>query len=266
MVEPAELNSPLPPQHHAQTPAIRVGQKKMDNVISLLGHLLLGIVLLLALASYVFLLPPKHPQGIPAIPFWVTLIPLFKDVDQAEIYGRYIEEPIRTHGAVKLFFAARWNVVVHRPRYLAEIFKQGGVYEKSGNQKKIPYSVLAEFLGDNIISSHGWTWKRYRDVIKPGLQKRFETGHLARNAEKLCDLISKAGQEAAGKGHGIPVQELLQRYTIANVGQVILQTDFGVSAIIPYKRIKIRSFQFTLTCDQRRWTVQTLPYTCCKPL
>lgn len=200
--------------------------------MSLFGLLLSGTVLLLALASYVFLLPPKHPQGIPAVPFWVTLIPFFKDFDQSEIFGRYIEEPIRTHGAVKLFFAARWNVVVHRPRYLAEIFKHGGIYEKSGNQKKIPYSVIAEFLGDNIISSHGSTWKRYRDVIKPGLQRTFEVGKLARNAEKLCDLISSARKEAAGEVHGILVQELLQRYTIANVGQMILQTDFGVSAIL----------------------------------
>ena len=197
--------------------------------MSFLVLLSLGAAFLLALASYMFLLPPKHPQGIPAVPFWVTLIPFFKDVDQSEIFGKYIEEPIRIHGAVKLFFAARWNVLVHRPRYLAEIFKHGGVYEKSGNHKKIAHSVLAEFLGDNIISSHGSMWKRYRDVIKPGLQRAFDTEQLARNAEKLCNLIESARAEAVDEVSGIPVQELLQRYTISNIGQVVLQTDFGVS-------------------------------------
>lgn len=156
-------------------------------------------------------------------------MPFFKDIDQSEMYDQYIKGPIRTHGAVKLFFAARWNVVVHRPRYLAEMLKHGGVYEKSGNQKKIAHSVLAEFLGDNIISSHGSTWKRYRDVIKPGLQRTFDTDQLALNAEKLCDLIGSASTEAVDKVYGVPVQELLQRYTIANIGQVILQTEFGVS-------------------------------------
>ena len=201
----------------------------MDTTIFFLGGLPLTAAFLLALASYMFLLPPKHPQGIPAVPFWVTLIPFFKDVDQSEIYDRYIKDPICTHGAVKLFFAARWNVVVHRPRYLAEVFKHGGVFEKSGNHKKIAHSVLAEFLGDNIISSHGSTWKNYRDVIKPGLQRTFDTNQLARNAEKLCDLIGRARAEAADELPGIPVQDLLQRYTIANIGQIVLQTEFGVS-------------------------------------
>lgn len=217
--------------------------------MSLLGLISLGTVILLALASYVFLLPPKHPQGIPAVPFWVTLIPFFKDVDQSEIYDQYIEEPIRAYGAVKLFFGARWNVVVHRPRYLAEMFKYGGVYEKSGNQKKIAHSVLAEFLGDNIISSHGSTWKQYRDVIRPGLQRTFEIDKLARNAEKLCDLIGSAQTQAVSGVHGIPVQELLQRYTIANIGEVILQTDFGVSFVLLVQS-SARSFQSRLTLTQ----------------
>ncbi len=201
----------------------------MDGFVLIIGTLPLSIVLSLVLVSYVFLLPPRHPRGIPAVPFWVTLIPFFRDVDQSETFKKYIEEPIRTHGAVKLFFAARWNVLVHRPRYLAEIFKHEEVYQKSGNQKKIAHSVLADFLGDNIISSHGQTWKRYREVIKPGLQRPFEIEKLVRNAEKLCDLISNACLHTTGKSRGIPVQGLLQRYTIANVAELVLQTNFGVS-------------------------------------
>lgn len=230
-----------------------------------LGLLPLGTAILLILGAFVFLLPPKHPQGIPAVPFWVTLIPFFKDVDQSEIFGKYIEEPIRTHGAVKLFFAARWNVLVHRPRYLAEIFKHGGVYEKSGNQKKIAHSVLAEFLGDNIISSHGSTWKQYRNVIKPGLQRAFDTDQLARNAEKLCDLIDSASAEAAHEVNGIPVQELLQRYTIANIGQVILQTDFGVSSIFFFffflNEIIHQNFCIQINIHQRRWITRMRQFT-----
>lgn len=203
----------------------------MDSMTFFVLLLSLGLTFLFASAFYLFLLPPKYPQGIPAVPLWVSLIHFFKDIDQSEIYDKYIKEPIRTHGAVKLFFAARWNVVVHRPRYLSEIFKHGGIYEKSGNQKKIPHSVLAELLGDNIISSHGSTWKQYRDIIKPGLQRIVDIDKLAQNAEKLCDLIDIARVEVADEMRGILVQELLQRYTIANFGQVILQIDFGVSPL-----------------------------------
>ncbi|KAK4120222.1 hypothetical protein N657DRAFT_625470 [Parathielavia appendiculata] len=184
--------------------------------------LILGASLIL-LVYFVFLHPPKYPANIPAIPFWVALIPFFKDVDQSDIFHRYIEQPLRKHGAVKLFFGAQWNILVHKPSYLAEIFKEEDVYQKSGNQKKIPHSVLAQFLGDNIISSHGDVWRNYRSVVKPGLQRNFETDTIASNASKLCDLLRDA-QHRVGKG-GVAVQELLQRYSVANCSEVVLQTN-----------------------------------------
>jgi cytochrome P450 len=208
---------------------------KMNSI--LLGLLLTGTALsLLIIAACVIIIPPSHPRGIPAVPFWVTLIPFFKDVDQAETLRKYIDKPIRTHGAVKLFFAARWNILICRPQYLAEIFKHEDIYQKSGNQKKIPHSVLAEFLGDNIISAHGTTWRQYRQVIKPGLQRKFEVELLSQNARKLCNLLHDASIEAVGEHGAIAVQELLQRYTIANLAQVVLQTDFGARITLPQTR------------------------------
>lgn len=114
----------------------------MAGVIILLG------ALLLASTYWLFLLPPHHPRNVPAVPFWVALIPFFKDVDQSEIFKNYIEGPLRRHGAVKLFFGAQWNLLVHRPSYLTEIFKDEDVYQKTGNHRKIPHSVLADFLGE----------------------------------------------------------------------------------------------------------------------
>src|SRR5689334_6289783 len=104
--------------------------------------LLLGVLFSLSV-YYIFLLPPKYPNNIPAVPFWVALLPFFGDVDQSDIFRRYIDRPLRTHGAVKLFFGAQWNILVHKPSYLAEMFKDEDVYQKSGNQKKIPHGVLA---------------------------------------------------------------------------------------------------------------------------
>ncbi|KAF6841591.1 cytochrome p450 [Colletotrichum plurivorum] len=186
--------------------------------------LLLG-ALILSLFYYFFLLPPKYPQNIPAIPFWVALIPFFKDVDQTDIFRKYIDEPLRTHGAVKLFFGAQWNILVHRPSYLTEIFKNEDLYQKSGNQKKIPHSVLADFLGDNIISAHGDRWRTYQSVIKPALQRNFEVGIIAKNAVSLCRLL-RGAQKRAGSG-GVAVQDLLQRYSVANCSEAILQTNLG---------------------------------------
>jgi cytochrome P450 len=188
--------------------------------VALLGALIISLV------YYIFLLPPKYPTNIPAVPFWVALIPFFKDVDQSDIFRNYIEQPLKKHGAVKLFFGAQWNILVHKPSYLAEIFKDEDLYQKSGNQKKIPHSVLAEFLGDNIISSHGDVWRNYQSIVKPGLQRNFEAEKIAHNGDQLCGLLRDA-QIRAGNG-GVSVQELLQRYSVANCSEVVLQTNLDV--------------------------------------
>ncbi|KAK3301847.1 Pyoverdine/dityrosine biosynthesis protein-domain-containing protein [Chaetomium strumarium] len=197
------------------------------------GLALVGSMILLSFVYFIFLLPPKYPTNIPAVPFWVALIPFVQDVDQSDIFRRHIEQPLRKHGAVKLFFGAQWNILVHRPSYLAEIFKDEERYQKSGNQKKIPHSVLAEFLGDNIISSHGEVWRNYRSVVRPGLQGSFDAEKITSNASRLCEILRDV-QLQAGKG-GIPVQEVLQRYSMANCSEVLLQMDLDIlsSANVP---------------------------------
>ncbi|KAK8917874.1 Cytochrome P450-DIT2 [Metarhizium anisopliae] len=113
------------------------------------------------LFSY-FSSPRKGVGGIPTIPFWVALMPLVKDVDQQDVFTKYIEKPLRKHGAASVIFAGQWNVLIHKPAYLAEVFRREDIYQKSGNYSKIPRGVLAALLGDNIISSHGEPWKKYK--------------------------------------------------------------------------------------------------------
>ncbi|KAE8370670.1 cytochrome P450 [Aspergillus caelatus] len=195
----------------------------MHAICIIIGKALGVWILFLVICILWRIVPPRYPRNIPAVPFWVTLASLFRDIDQEDIYRRHIQKPLQTHGAVKIFFAGQWNLLVQRSRYLNEIFRNEEVYQKSGNQKKIPHSVLAEFLGDNVISSRGTTWRLYRDIITPGLQGHFDTGLIAANAEELCSSLL-AFQDTVGNC-GVPVQDLLQQFTIANVSQVLLQAN-----------------------------------------
>jgi cytochrome P450 len=180
------------------------------------------------IASYTFLLPPRNfPKNIPTIPFYVTLIPLFKDVDQTETYKKYFKENFRRYGAVKIFFGARWNILVQRPSFVAEVFKNEDIFAKSGNQKKIPYSVLAQYTGDNIISSHGENWRLYRSVIKPGLQKNVPESTIVKNAKALIDLFFEE-QANSQRGDSVLLPQLLQRYTLANLSECLLGASFEV--------------------------------------
>ena len=108
---------------------------------------LLVIVALIILFLFV-LTPPRHPHEIRSAPFWVTLLPILFDIDQQQIFEQYIAAPLYEHGAIKVFFGGRWNIIVERPEYISEVLKREQIYNKSGNQKKIPHSVLADFLGE----------------------------------------------------------------------------------------------------------------------
>ncbi|KAL4912121.1 cytochrome P450 [Aspergillus aurantiobrunneus] len=189
----------------------------------------LTIVLLLAalvatvLAGLVYLFTPpaNFPKDIPTVPFYYTLLPLIRNNDQVDLYRQYLERPLTESGAVKLFFGGRWNLLVRKPAYIAEVLKNKDVYAKSGNQKKIPHAVLAEYTGDNIISAHGENWRLYTSVFKPGLQQDYDPAKLWSNSRLLVQLLRE--QSAGGS---VNVNPVLQRYALANLSEVLLGSSF----------------------------------------
>ncbi len=188
------------------------------------------ILLLIAVLLHRILTPPSNfPRNIPTIPVWVSLLGFFTPLDQLEIYSQHLEPYLRQHGAAKFFFGGRWNILVQRPDLLSDVLKHEDVFAKSGNQKKIPYSVLAAFTGDNVISAHGETWKLYREVMKPGLQRHdFDINEVRKNAERLTGLVLEA-QKGLGEHRGVAVNPLIQRFAMQTLGQTVLGTDFKVS-------------------------------------
>ncbi|KAH7390677.1 putative cytochrome P450 [Pyrenochaeta sp. MPI-SDFR-AT-0127] len=169
--------------------------------------------------------PPRNfPKNIPTIPFYYGLLPLFKDVDQAELYRQYLKEPLAKYGAVKLFFGGQWNILVTKPSYVAEILKHEDIYAKSGNNIKIPHSVLAEYTGENIISAHGEKWKLYHGVIKPGLQADHDSEQIWKNSRILRDMF--LGDSKKAGGNAIPIYTQLHRYALANLSEVLYESSF----------------------------------------
>ena len=165
--------------------------------------------------------PFGFPKNIPTIPFYVSFISSWTNLDQKDIYNRYLREKLEKHGAVKIYFASRWNILVSKPEYLVQVFKNEDIYAKSGNHLKIPGSVLASYTGDNVISAHGSLWKLYREVISLSIQFPDLTT-IHENTNKFLNLLE---QELLDKS-SISVNDLLQRYSLANVGDSILGVDF----------------------------------------
>ncbi|KAF2195183.1 Dit2 protein [Zopfia rhizophila CBS 207.26] len=179
---------------------------------------------LFSFAVYLFTPPRNFPKNIPTIPFYYALLPLIKDNDQADLYLKYLKEPLEKSGAVKIFFGGRWNILVRKPSYVAEVFKFEDIYAKSGNQVKIPHSLVAQYTGDNIISSHGANWKLYTSVIKPALQHDQDPTLIWRNSEILKDML--LGEQKKSPSDSIVVYGLLQRYALANLSEVLFGSSF----------------------------------------
>ncbi|KAF2008482.1 Dit2 protein [Aaosphaeria arxii CBS 175.79] len=178
---------------------------------------------LLSFFIYLFT-PPRHfPKNIPTIPFYYALLPLFRDTDQAESYRQYLKEPLEKYGAVKIFFGGRWNILVRKPSYIAQVFKYEDTFAKSGNQVKIPYSLLAEYTGENIISGHGENWKLYTSIIKPALQAEQDPALVWRNSKLLKEMFISGSKSTTDD---VPIYGPLHRYALANLSEVLYGSDF----------------------------------------
>lgn len=141
---------------------------------------------------------------------------------QDEIYERWFRAPLEAHGAVIVWHAGRWSILVSRPEWLTDMFRNDNLYVKAGSQVKNPHSVIATLVGDNIINSHQ-NWKLYTSIMKPGLQRKvFDTTSLLRQSNKLVDvLISK------GKG-SIQVNDDVQKWAVDVMGENFLGLDLEV--------------------------------------
>lgn len=186
--------------------------------------ILILLIVFKVVTHYVF--PPSHfPKTIPTIPFYFTLLSLFKEVDQEDLYRRYLEAPLSEYGAVKIFFGGTWNVLVTRPAYIAQVLKQDDVFPKAGNHVKNPHGVLALYTGVNIISSIDETWKQFTSIIRPGLQADIDSTIIVKNTEKLIELLLV---EQAQDGQ-VLMPGRLQEYTLANLSEALLGSSFDVS-------------------------------------
>ncbi|KAL8941125.1 MAG: hypothetical protein Q9216_002424 [Gyalolechia sp. 2 TL-2023] len=171
-------------------------------------------------------IPFSLPRKLPSIPIYVSLLGLWSNLGQDEIYDRWLRKPLEEHGAVRYWFAGQWSVLVTRPQYLTDLFRNENIYAKAGNHKKIPWTVTANLLGDNIISSHGENWRLYTSIMKPGLTKRnFDCRPLVNSSRKLVRLFLHAQSQTA-TGKGVLVNPYILRYAISVMGQSFLDIDF----------------------------------------
>jgi unspecific monooxygenase len=197
------------------------------------------LTLLLSLAYYLHV--PWDLPPLPKIPFYVSILGLWSSMGQDEIYERWLRKPLESHGAVLIWFAGRWSILVTRPDLLTDMFRNEDVYAKAGSQKKIPWSVIATLVGDNIINAHGETWKLYTGIMKPGLQKKsFDATPILRKSGRFVDEI--LAEQAASPGTGILVNTFVQQWAVDVMGLSFLDLDLQ-SLEKPHGAVRLEAIQ-----------------------
>ncbi|KAJ5392561.1 Cytochrome monooxygenase xanG [Penicillium cosmopolitanum] len=185
----------------------------------------LAVLLSLLLILYWYIrIPNDMPQNIPTVPIYISIMGLWSDMGQDDIYDKWLRPKLEKYGAVKIWFAGRWNVLATRPRLLVDMFRHEDVYAKAGSQKKIPWSVIASLVGDNIINAHGENWKLYTSIMKPGLQRRItDSGPLLLKSRRFVDvLIEEQGGLDSG---GVLVNPIIQRWALSCMGINFMNVD-----------------------------------------
>ncbi|CAG7927718.1 unnamed protein product [Penicillium olsonii] len=178
------------------------------------------LVVLPSLLLFWYLHIPRSFPRLPVIPIYVSLLGLWSSMGQDEIYERWFRKPLEANGAVIVWFAGRWSILVSRPEWLMDMFRSEDLYVKAGSQIKNPHSVIATLVGDNIINSHR-NWKLYTSIMKPGLQKKvFDTTSLLQKSRKLVDVLIAKCQGS------IPVNGDVQKWAVDVMGEAFLDVEF----------------------------------------
>ena len=100
-------------------------------MFDIVKYTLIGLFSYLLYVILDIVLPPfNFPKNIPTIPFYVSFLGAYTNLDQRDIYNLYLREKLEKYGAVKIYFASRWNILITRPEYLLEMFRNEDVYSK----------------------------------------------------------------------------------------------------------------------------------------
>ncbi|KAI9354800.1 cytochrome P450 [Zopfochytrium polystomum] len=172
-------------------------------------------------------LPPRNfPRDVPVVPFWVSLLPFVRKQRTPavldELYKKFIRPRMNKKGIVTMWFGGRWNLLVGHPRYARALFLNTETFIKSGNNAKLPYSLIAYYTGENIIASHGATWSRFRRVVAPALKQRAADGGphaYAASVDAFCGHVDAAAATREGR---LVVGDLVQRFCMDAVSGAVL--------------------------------------------
>lgn len=188
-----------------------------------------ALLLILIPSAYLWTLirvPYELPHSIPTIPFYVSLFDLARGIGRTSFYDRRLRQLMEDNGAVNVWIHGRWSILVAKPRFLINVFRNQQTIAKMGFDKKVPGGVFATYLGENIINAHGDLWRKFSGILKPGIQRPADIISIRRKSASLVSLLIEQQHRVEPK-IGIKIETLVQRWAISVYAEHFLDLQLG---------------------------------------
>jgi cytochrome P450 len=172
-----------------------------------------------------------HPTVIPGPPGHPLLgmAPAF----QRDMLGTMIDGFTRYGDLVAYRFGPRWGprkllrrgIGVYHPDGVRQMFTHRQIF----NRRTVGFGVLAELLGEGLLTSDGDLWVRQRRTLQPLFTPRRVAGY--------AQLMAAEAERVAATPPGtVNLHELMQRYTLRVVGRALFGDEVD-DAVVDLQRL-----------------------------
>ncbi|KAM3546743.1 hypothetical protein ARSEF1564_000319 [Beauveria bassiana] len=198
------------------------------QLISKMFYLVSTVLLvLLPCAAVAFLTsrPRDFPRNVPVIPLWLQAHNQIFRKSRIAFYNTKVRPQAEKHGAVAVWQGSCWSIVLSRPDYLAQVFKDSNKdVEKSGIWSRVPRSNGGLLFGENIIDSNGQLHADFCDILKPALLQRFAIDFMRSESSSLANRLHDA-QQLDVSDVGISIDSLIWRWAVTIYSHYFMDID-----------------------------------------
>lgn len=212
----------------------------------------------IAIAVKIVRVITKRCPGIPSIPFTVSVYDAYRGVSEIRFHNSRLRPVLERHGAVNLWNSGQWAVLVTKPEYLVRILRNERIVAKGGFYRKVPHSTLAGLFGENIIDSHGEMWKQFTAIMKPSIQRPHSIYPLRAASSRLISIFEQE-QQHAPPGHGVIINDIIERWSIDVFGESFFDNDFGAMADIKNKNVRAQNALLAVLWNLEGRLIQLFP-------
>ncbi|KAM3458915.1 hypothetical protein MY3296_000062 [Beauveria thailandica] len=190
--------------------------------------IVLGIIAaVVGAVAYGTAMPRNFPRNIPRVPLWKHFYIVLRGASKSDVYNRLVRGLIEKHGVVAFWNEGAWTILVTKPEYLVQIFKNSDrKLNKMGLAERIPWGSGAKLFGINIIDSDGEQYVTFRKLLKEGFCLPAPLDSFRQKGRDLAEKLLKSQTSTQGHNCGVLIGPPVWRWALSVWGEYFLDAQF----------------------------------------